>query len=759
MQNRIYAADNTKGTRLWSSVAIAILAMGIAAFLASFTGNIPCGIFVLLEAAVLTFVLAALEKKPTASQIFHAAAVIVFALSVMINLDGIRRAIINSLNVVIEYSNAAFSTDHVTLGAQSASAMDFIALYAILTAIAVMLVNHTVRKRNVIMLTLIAFVVLAIALTLKVNALAIILPLTVMGWAGCWSVCSAGNVKAVMYIIAGMAAACAVGALLLTLTGFNGIDALDDLHEDVNQAVHKFRYGADSLPKGDLFKADTMLDGEGEMLRVTFKEPQSVYLKGFTGGSFRENVWVPYEEDTYLGEWGGMLDYFAVSRFGPNNIYAQYSEADGNEEEPNIIAVENTGADRSYVYLPFTASVIENIGAYSYRDLGIRPGKFFGADKYSFANVETDKKPELLTAASWVSGSDNEEQSEYLKKENVYRAFVKDTYLDIDEKTKSEIDEVFFKDFETDKEDVGVYTITTRIRSILKLVATYTPSPVEPEDKDFIGWFLASYRKGNSAYFATTAVMAYRAAGIPARYAEGYYVSDTDVENLNMTDKNSVSLSGKNAHAWVEIYRDGMGWVSIEVTPGFYVESAEDMEVIDISKDAELAGGGKNGSEQYTGSLSMYSPEKATRPEDRMSSSLRITLILICLLTIAAMIMYIRYLVLIYLKNKRIYAESTDDTANYMMMYICAALAADGVEANPDNAVALKRDILKKYPVFTKYEIDRVTSLISRSSYGGARLREHELRTIRIFIEKLSAQVYQGKSFFRKIVLRYVKVI
>lgn len=34
-----------------------------------------------------------------------------------------------------------------------------------------------------------------------------------------------------------------------------------------------------------------------------------------------------------------------------------------------------------------------------------------------------------------------------------------------------------------------------------------------------------------------------------------------------------VPLTGEDAHAWVEIYLDGMGWVPVDVTPGFYLDA------------------------------------------------------------------------------------------------------------------------------------------------------------------------------------------
>lgn len=762
LQSKIYVAqDDVKNDNLLSGIIVcSLLSVGIAIVFASLTCNRMCGVAVVFEAIVLSVVLGLLKKRDTALNIFRAAAVIVFALLVMFNFAGIGRAMLNSANAVIEYINSAYSKDFVILGVQKASTTEYILLYGILTAVATMAVNYFVVKRSVVGVTLFAFLFAIAVLALKCGSAIAAIPLIIIGWIGCWSKCSAGDNGSVIYICLGMAAVFLIGGSILLPSGFKGFKVLDELHEDTENYIYNLRFGEDTLPKGDMLKADTMLDGEKTVMTVTFEEPEALYLKGFVGGVFSENKWIEYKEDTYLGEWSGMLDYFNINKFGPNNIFSQYCEVGDENVKTSVVCVENTGADRSFVYLPFTARAVENIGVYSNRDLNVKSSKVFGAGKYYFVNTVIDEEPELLSTQRWVTNPITDEQIAFMEKENVYRAFVEDTYLELDEKTRNEIDEVFYKDFDIDSGKVGTYTITTRIRSVLKLLTSYAEHPPKPDDADFVGWFLAKSRSGNSAYYATTAVMAYRAANIPARYVEGYFVSDKDVENLNETGKSSIVLTNKNAHAWVEIYRDGLGWVQVEVTPGFYAENSDEMEVIDISRISEmLDGAAGGGGEYFTGTLSMYSPEALTRSDDRMSSGLRILLALICLLTILSMTVYIRYMVLAHLKNERLYGASKDDTTSYMLMYICNALNADGVEANPDNPRAFRKQILDKYDNISKYEFDRVMELISRSSYGGARLREHELRTIRIFTEKLADEIVKDKSILRKLWIKIIKVV
>ncbi len=170
--------------------------------------------------------------------------------------------------------------------------------------------------------------------------------------------------------------------------------------------------------------------------------------------------------------------------------------------------------------------------------------------------------------------------------ELLYRSFVYDHYLEISEEQRALLEQMFFQG----DEPAGVYTATYRIRAVLRFLATYRESPAKiPAGREFLEWFLKEGREGNAAYYATAAVLAYRAAGIPARYVEGYVLTEKQAEE---TDGNRVLLSTKNAHAWAEVYVDGLGFRAVEVTPGFYEEFYE-ADVIVAVPNEELEGAGE----------------------------------------------------------------------------------------------------------------------------------------------------------------------
>ena len=72
--------------------------------------------------------------------------------------------------------------------------------------------------------------------------------------------------------------------------------------------------------------------------------------------------------------------------------------------------------------------------------------------------------------------------------------------------------------------------------------------------------FLFEMDEGYCVYFATTMVQMLRAEDIPARYVTGY------TSGQQVSDDEWV-VRGLDAHAWVEVYFPGHGWVDFEPTP------------------------------------------------------------------------------------------------------------------------------------------------------------------------------------------------
>lgn len=84
-------------------------------------------------------------------------------------------------------------------------------------------------------------------------------------------------------------------------------------------------------------------------------------------------------------------------------------------------------------------------------------------------------------------------------------------------------------------------------------------TPSIPGNVDFVMYFLQQSRRGYCVHFASSTVMLLRANGIAARYVTGYAVDAAQMQWNRVTSD--------DAHAWVEYYVDGLGWVPLDPTP------------------------------------------------------------------------------------------------------------------------------------------------------------------------------------------------
>lgn len=86
-----------------------------------------------------------------------------------------------------------------------------------------------------------------------------------------------------------------------------------------------------------------------------------------------------------------------------------------------------------------------------------------------------------------------------------------------------------------------------------------------PRNRDFVDYFLFDLKEGYCSYFASAMTVLARCAGLPARYVEGYMLPPDPVKDDNST----YVVSNMQAHAWVEIYLEGYGWLPFEPTSPF----------------------------------------------------------------------------------------------------------------------------------------------------------------------------------------------
>ncbi len=123
---------------------------------------------------------------------------------------------------------------------------------------------------------------------------------------------------------------------------------------------------------------------------------------------------------------------------------------------------------------------------------------------------------------------------------------------------------------------------------------------VPAADQDFVDQFLFETKRGYCDYFSTAMVVMLRSVGIPARWVKGFTAGHLVKKTVQPAAgeagaEEQTYYEGKvysrNAHSWVEVYFEGVGWLPFEPTKGFVMpqmtQQENDSTVPDASEVSE----------------------------------------------------------------------------------------------------------------------------------------------------------------------------
>lgn len=123
--------------------------------------------------------------------------------------------------------------------------------------------------------------------------------------------------------------------------------------------------------------------------------------------------------------------------------------------------------------------------------------------------------------------------------------------------------------------------VVRKIMEYLRQLPYTTDTPPLPGTDDFVDHFLFDLREGYCTYYASAMVLLLRLQGIPARYVAGYRVTPYQEQELidlqhipDWSPPGRMLARRMNAHAWVEVFLQGYGWVAFEPTPAFEISQS-----------------------------------------------------------------------------------------------------------------------------------------------------------------------------------------
>ncbi len=158
----------------------------------------------------------------------------------------------------------------------------------------------------------------------------------------------------------------------------------------------------------------------------------------------------------------------------------------------------------------------------------------------------------------------------FVKNERAYNSYVQKNYLSADmvTDTMKELAESVSEKYSTR---------LTKVLSVERLLRTSYTYSIDPpslhsgEALTEIDYCLTETMSGYCTYYATAMTLMLRHLGIPARYVTGYILHRTD--DINLTYNRTVMDT--DAHAWVEVYFPGLGWMPFDPTPDETETAAE----------------------------------------------------------------------------------------------------------------------------------------------------------------------------------------
>ena len=492
-------------------------------------------------------------------------------------------------------------------------------------------------------------------------------------------------------------------------------EIIADLKENITEEANAIRYGEKDLPEGKI--KEGIASSEEKRLTVFASEKGKYYLKGYVGSEYHGNRWEPLEGKEYGEKYEGIFNRYRADGFHPLAQLYSYCEAAGRqqnglekEEKEGTIVVENTGAYERYQYLPYGVDFlsIQSLDTL-YRDLNLQK-KFWSNredEKNTYKICMIDEDSLLKTAGvDWQKQTITDEKVRaYADMEMDYRKFVKKHYLALSKKAKEEV-----APYVPQKKD-NLVSFIEKIRSSLKNAG-----------KEKGDW--------DALQYASLGTLAFRAANIPARYVEGYEAVTSDEKDANGNYR--ADVTGQNAHAWVEIYCDGVGWLPVDVTPGHY-----DKITVKAKQQKKIEKQQTSISQKVT--KKKEKPKQNEAPNKYLSWQQIILWIVICIFAVSflfAGVLAIRRKAIVYKRRKTLMQADTAANYRFIISYLTTLFAY--LKLSEED---LPREIREG---MERFWFD-----------GNGEITEKELSQLREYGNEIQNTMWQESSCIKKLVLRF----
>ncbi|MBM6841462.1 transglutaminase domain-containing protein [[Clostridium] spiroforme] len=226
-----------------------------------------------------------------------------------------------------------------------------------------------------------------------------------------------------------------------------------------------------------------------------------------------------------------------------------------------------------------------------------------------------------------------------------YENYVYENYMDVPEELYDQLKNLMIE-YGVYSSRLGVDETIAQIQQLLSAQAQYDLNAgTLPLDKDFVEYFLFENKKGSCTHFATAGALLLRQKGIPTRFVRGYIMKASDFH------EGKANIPQYRSHAWIEVYKDDIGWVPYEMTPSGNIETMSDTLDQTVSQNQQNTA--SNDPSDTTGQQDTSSDTTDDPlPDEESESSFQYIEPLIGLVGIVVLLMIYRYLTTHWLQIK-----------------------------------------------------------------------------------------------------------
>ena len=521
--------------------------------------------------------------------------------------------------------------------------------------------------------------------------------------------------------------------------------------ERMQKTIHQHRYETEhtTLPEGDFTAYAETEKGAEAALTVTMEIPEMMYLRGFTGGVFEEDQWRPIEKEL-LAENKELLYWLNLNAFDPN---AQFAAASDQVELPvNTVMVRNIGACSRYRYVPFSLCAGEFLEPENLNTEGVLSE---GEREYTCLTVFGGAEA-VSQVLQHLQASDDPAVLRYRKAESGYRNFVYQSYLQIPEDVKQLLADQWDK-VSSVYGGAGNLTVQQGQECALRFLSKCFPENGTPEDMELP----LDAARGTFYQYATVAALTLRYFGIPARYAEGYVI--TEIMAASAQPGESLTVDSSCARAWVEVYQDGIGWIPMDMTPGLGEMIQEDPEDSSAQSDGDTLNEDLEPEETEEDSP-MEGEEEVPDPDG--GSVVRVILAamteLLKLLLILAgifLLLWLRRRHINQKKEKRFRDKDRKEAVAWIFADAIHILEELGIDRGSGSLRQLYETVEGRYGEQYAQQFDRMIDLNDRAMFSSHPMEEHHRVSLLQFRDATIQNVNTQVKWYKRLWLKWVRCL